>query len=218
MKLILTFLLGALLGAAVFAESPTATFKQLRTLSGKEYTEVAVTGVLPNSIRFTHEAGAATVQLADLSPELQKQFGYDPAKAAEFSRRQAEADGANRDRTQMRANLAKLEGLVRGSKLNVQLRIMQVLENGVLAHSSEVGAHDAVGRVFLVCDTYGKVDGGEVQGSIYFAGTHSYTTVAGARATVMKYATSAEKAVALLVTDFAGDDAIERIQSLMKRK
>lgn len=219
MKLILAFLIGIACATVALAQQPAATFKQLVTLSGKEYADASVTSVLPDAIRITHDAGTATVKLADLSPELQKQFGYDPAKAAEFSRRQTEADTLNRDRTKLRANLSRLEVLVRASKLNVQLRILQVLEDGVLAQSSEVGSHDAVmGTVFVVCNPTLHVDGSQVEATIYFAGTHSYTKVTGARATVTKYATSPEKALSMLVTDFVGDDAFDRINELIKRK
>ena len=94
MKLILGFLLGVALVTAALAQQAANTFKQLRTLSGKEYTEVVVTAVLPDSIRITHDAGTATVQLADLPPELQKQFNYDLAAAATYSLRMAEARAA----------------------------------------------------------------------------------------------------------------------------
>ena len=101
MKLILGFLLGVALVTAALAQQAANTFKQIRTLSGKEFTEVVVTAVLPDSIRITHDAGTATVSFADLSEELQKRFGYDPVKAAEYAHRTAaaklEAGNARRD-------------------------------------------------------------------------------------------------------------------------
>ncbi len=55
------------------------------------YYDVRVTDVTPVSIVFVHRHGIASVALADLSSDLQKRFGYDPAKAAaETARRQAE--------------------------------------------------------------------------------------------------------------------------------
>jgi hypothetical protein len=54
------------------------------------YYDVHVTDVTPLTIVFTHRHGIASVLLTDLSPDLQKRFGYDPAKAAaETARRQA---------------------------------------------------------------------------------------------------------------------------------
>ncbi len=49
------------------------------------YTNVIVTHVTASDISFIHAGGAANAKLKDLSPELQKQFNYDPkqAKAAE---------------------------------------------------------------------------------------------------------------------------------------
>lgn len=49
------------------------------------YTNVIVTKATASDISFIHAAGIANVKLKDLSPELQKQFHYNPklAKAAE---------------------------------------------------------------------------------------------------------------------------------------
>jgi len=55
------------------------------------YYDVRVTEVTPVTIVFIHRHGISSVALVDLSPDLQKRFGYDPVKAAaETARRQAE--------------------------------------------------------------------------------------------------------------------------------
>ena len=55
------------------------------------YTNVVITSVTATDIFFTHSRGMGNARLSTLSPELQKQFGYDPAKAATATQRAAPA-------------------------------------------------------------------------------------------------------------------------------
>jgi len=59
---------------------------------GKDvYYDVHIKQVTPTSIFITHRHGIGSIPLAELPPDLQKRFGYDPAKvAAEEARRQEE--------------------------------------------------------------------------------------------------------------------------------
>jgi len=63
---------------------------------GEVYTNVTVLGKSATDIYFTHARGMGNVKLKDLTPDLQKQFGYDPVKAGETARKQAEASAAYR--------------------------------------------------------------------------------------------------------------------------
>jgi thiol-disulfide isomerase/thioredoxin len=45
------------------------------------YNDVTVTSVTATDIYFSHKLGMGNAKLKNLSPELQKQFGYDPEKA-----------------------------------------------------------------------------------------------------------------------------------------
>ncbi len=56
------------------------------------YSNVTVIGANPTDLYFTHAQGIANVKLKYLSSDLQKQFNYDPAVAAEAEKRQIEAD------------------------------------------------------------------------------------------------------------------------------
>ncbi len=56
---------------------------KLTTLAGKTFDQVKVSKVTAVEIRFTHATGIASVPLADLPPDMQKLFGYDPV-AADF--------------------------------------------------------------------------------------------------------------------------------------
>ncbi len=54
------------------------TFPTLTTRKGVTYTEVKVSRFDAHEVRFSHANGISSVPLADLSPELQTLFNYDP--------------------------------------------------------------------------------------------------------------------------------------------
>ena len=55
------------------------------TVNGSTYSNCTFGTVTPATVKVFHDAGVATLPLAKLSPELQKQFGYDPQKAEQYS-------------------------------------------------------------------------------------------------------------------------------------
>jgi hypothetical protein len=52
----------------------------LKTISGKEYKRVKVSRVEPDGIVITHKTGVTKLLFSELPTEVQKQFGYVPAK------------------------------------------------------------------------------------------------------------------------------------------
>ena len=84
----------ALLAAAatVCAEVKLAVLR----VGGEAYTNVTVLGKSATDIYFTHTRGMGNAKLKDLPLDLQKQFGYDPVKAGETAKQQAEANAAYR--------------------------------------------------------------------------------------------------------------------------
>jgi cytochrome c biogenesis protein CcmG/thiol:disulfide interchange protein DsbE len=66
------------------------------TAGAETYKNVTVTGVSATHLQFMHSRGAASVKMKDLSPELQKHFGYDAAKAATVEKSQKAADAQYR--------------------------------------------------------------------------------------------------------------------------
>lgn len=73
---VLSILLLLILGLSLHAEPlaiPTFT-----TRKGVTYTDVKVSRFDAHEVRFTHANGLSTVPLADLPPDLQTLFGYDP--------------------------------------------------------------------------------------------------------------------------------------------
>ena len=52
----------------------------LKTISGKEYKRVKVSRVEPDGIVITHKTGVTKLLFSELPTEVQRQFGYGPAK------------------------------------------------------------------------------------------------------------------------------------------
>ncbi|MGB7749479.1 MAG: thioredoxin family protein [Verrucomicrobiia bacterium] len=61
------------------------------------YSNVIVTTVTATDIYFTYAGGMGNVKLKQLSPELQKHFGYDPQQAGEAEQKQAAANAQYHD-------------------------------------------------------------------------------------------------------------------------
>lgn len=79
------------------------------------YTNVTVTSKTANEIFILHAGGVANLKLKNLSPELQKQFGFDPEKAATLEQKQAEAKAKFREAVSQAA-AEKSAGIVQSSK------------------------------------------------------------------------------------------------------
>jgi len=47
------------------------------TVNGKDYHNVKVGQIEPDRVHITYDGGIGSVLLADLTPEIQKRFGYD---------------------------------------------------------------------------------------------------------------------------------------------
>jgi hypothetical protein len=59
-----------------------------KTLAGKEYKNVTVSRVEPDGIVLTGKSGISKVYFTELPKDVQKRFGYDPGKAADYSAQQ----------------------------------------------------------------------------------------------------------------------------------
>lgn len=56
------------------------------------FKNIAILGVDATDLYFKYEGGIRNVKLRDLQPDLQKMFGYDPARAAEIEQRRLAED------------------------------------------------------------------------------------------------------------------------------
>jgi hypothetical protein len=71
----------------------TNSLPSLVTVGTVTYSNVTWGTVTPATVTITHSTGVAAIPLESLTPKLQKRFGYDAKKAAEyrFAQQQAEA-------------------------------------------------------------------------------------------------------------------------------
>lgn len=95
-KSALTFGLAVLFLAANPLRAAEEKLPQLKA-GNVIYTNVTITSKTATDIFILHSGGAANLKLKTLSPELQKQFGFDPEKAAELEKKQAEAKAEYRE-------------------------------------------------------------------------------------------------------------------------
>lgn len=77
--------------AVVLSAVADETFPALEA-NGHLYKNVTVTTVTASDIYFTYDGGMGNARLADLSPELQQRFHYDPDTAAAQEQQQARAN------------------------------------------------------------------------------------------------------------------------------
>jgi cytochrome c biogenesis protein CcmG/thiol:disulfide interchange protein DsbE len=87
------FLFTILVVAANLLHAADEKFPQLK-IGNEVYTNVIVTSKTATDIFIMHKGGVANFKLKNLSPELQKQFGFDPEKAHAREKAQAETKAA----------------------------------------------------------------------------------------------------------------------------
>jgi hypothetical protein len=71
--------------------------EDFKTINGKEYKNAKLSRVEPDGIVITFSGGIVKIPFAEMSPEIQKKYGYDPAAAADFQKQAYEA-GVRRSR------------------------------------------------------------------------------------------------------------------------
>src|SRR5439155_5679857 len=55
-----------------------------KTINGQEYKNVTVSRVEPDGIVITFSGGIVKIPFTEMSPEIQKKYGYDPKAAGDF--------------------------------------------------------------------------------------------------------------------------------------
>jgi peroxiredoxin len=83
----------ALVAAMTLTAAEEVKLNSLK-VGSKTYRHVTILGVSDTDLYFRHASGISNVKLRNLSPELQKQFGYDPVAAEEAERQQVQEDSA----------------------------------------------------------------------------------------------------------------------------
>jgi hypothetical protein len=141
------------------------------TVDGITYEGVRWTRVTPTTVTIFHRTGIATIPLERLPPALQRQFGYNPQKAAAYAEVQARRRGADgltneaeaQERTKTYA--AELRGLQNGC-------IAYYPFNGNADDESGNGHHGDVKGGTLCKDRFGRQDSAyQFNGSIGYIRT-----------------------------------------------
>jgi hypothetical protein len=98
------------LAIAILCLASVVLADDFKTTGGKEYKNVKVSRVEPDGIVITFSGGIVKIPFAELSPDIQKKYGYDPAPAADFQKQAYEAGvtrGAEIAESQAAANARK---------------------------------------------------------------------------------------------------------------
>jgi len=89
-------LVSMFIAAASFA-AETNTLPTTITVDGVTYSNIMWHNVTPATVSIMHATGAVSIPLDKLPPELQRQFGYDPKKAAEYRAAERSAEAARQE-------------------------------------------------------------------------------------------------------------------------
>jgi len=93
MKRIIVFLLAATLSAAMApAQQPEKI--SFKTRDGREFKDVSISSTTPESINVETDSGFERIAISNLPEDLQRRLNYDPAKAADYTKREAEIRAA----------------------------------------------------------------------------------------------------------------------------
>lgn len=114
------------------------------TIAGKTYHHVVVGNVYSDRVEITYDGGLGTPALKDLSPELQKRFGYDPAKAKTESDARAIAAAEAEKRVQA-------EGAARDKQMAVDKQEVSYARNRAPQHLCGKVQQNADGGCWVVC-------------------------------------------------------------------
>jgi rhodanese-related sulfurtransferase len=94
-------------------------------VNGKEYTDVIVQAVEPDSLKVMHSAGIAHIPYEDLPDEVKKLFVFDPAKAKKIREEKAKRAADELEKQE-------LEKTIHETAIHMAGKVSQVVENGVL--------------------------------------------------------------------------------------
>jgi hypothetical protein len=112
-------------------------------VDGVTYHDVRFGRATPTSVTVFHSTGVATIPLAKLPPELQKQFGYDPQQAAAWQAAQQKAAAEAADAQRKAAAAVEWE-----------LTVERVLPDGIIAYGHKSNAAGDQMTICLVDDPH----------------------------------------------------------------
>jgi hypothetical protein len=112
------------------------------TVDGVAYSNVTFGAVTPNAVSILHSTGVSSIPLAKLPPNLQKQFGYNPAKAEQSQPADAKAGRAEQEKApqpeQQKTGAAK--ELTKNAEFRAGGRVVAVLPEGIILEYTASGS------------------------------------------------------------------------------
>ncbi|MGD0649786.1 MAG: hypothetical protein ABSA97_01355 [Verrucomicrobiia bacterium] len=163
------------------------------TVDGVTYSNVTFGTTTPSSVSIRHSIGITTVPLDKLPPNLQQRFGYDPKKAAEYRKAEAEKQAAWQKSEQQRRDLLKqqakekeLENKANEPKGRPEYKhgnVFHVLDDGLLLGDLSGNSYLLVGYP----DQKKAVEGDEITCWAARSGKYVYIDTSGAQRTVGRY-------------------------------
>lgn len=168
MKLIAA--LALLAASTLHAEAPKH-FPSLKLTDGTEYRDAFVKSVTPAELHLTHLKGYSRIPLSKLPPELQKEFGYDGAKAALWreqtgntpTQQAARQESINAYLAQKKgadAARAKLKAWQNASAILMTGEVTDVSRAGVWLKDAKAATETGKGQVIFVTGELGTLHKG----------------------------------------------------------
>ena len=146
----------------------------ITTLDGKTYPDCQVSKTYPDSICVLFEGGGARVNFTNLPVTVRSEFGYDPERAATFSK--AEAAREERERAVLNAQRVNALARQRAAKAAAATAVAAVPPGGSqLPNQPNTGA------------TYTAVDPATVAGAAGGFGNQAYNNQFGGRGSGAQY-------------------------------
>ena len=121
------------------------------TVDSVTYSNVTFGTVTPSSVTIFYRTGIARIPLEKLPPELQKQFSYDPQKAADWQKREQQATAERQKAEQQRALREKLSKTPLAEPLKVGM--VGVSRNGEFKVVQVVGPNEMLAEISTEYET-----------------------------------------------------------------
>ena len=162
----------------------------------RSFTNAEVYKVTTSEVWVKVGAGLARVPLAEVSPELQKKFSYDPVKAEAEKQAALGKEAAQMETLRLKLEATQNADIERWRKENLRLvdgkiydkSDLTVIFGPVISVTKEgLLVNNRCDTVFLSANTKGITDGATVDGYGLPKGTYQYVAVGGAVRTVKSY-------------------------------
>ncbi len=177
-------------------------FPVLKTTAGKEYKDVLVKTVEVTGIKIIHADGFAKIPFEQLSPELQKQFNFDPDKAkAAREEASAAATKKSKESAMLEASIRRAEDERRLHQKDAQVltvKVSQSVKAGIIGRlvvndatrdltTGSLNVETYFGDVVFIETAQALADGELWNGSAYRAGIWESRDIEGVNRKIPKW-------------------------------